>query len=67
MSVFILAKNNPDNKNFYDENGILETEQVKYYPIHAKNGKERPWKMHKVNSLKLYELYKKPWLVMKTY
>ena len=36
MSVFILAKNNPDNKNFYDENGILETEQVKYYPIHAK-------------------------------
>ena len=25
MSVFILAKSYPDNKNFYNENGILET------------------------------------------
>ena len=59
MSVFILAKNNPDNKNFYDENGILETGTGEILSDPRKNGKERPWKMHKVNSLKLYELYKK--------
>ena len=59
MSVFILAKNNPDNNNFYDENGILETGTGEILSDPRKNGKERPWKMHKVNSLKLYELYKK--------
>ena len=59
MSVFILAKNNPDNKNFYDENEILETGTGEILSDPRKNGKERPWKMHKVNSLKLHELYKK--------
>lgn len=59
MSVFILAKNNLYNKNFYDENGILETGTGEILSDPRKNGKERPWKMHKVNSLKLYELYKK--------
>mgnify|MGYP000016296136 CR=1 FL=1 len=59
MSVFILAKKTTENKNFYDENGILETGTGEILSDPRKNGKERPWKMHKVNSLKLYELYKK--------
>ena len=30
MSVFILAKKTTENKNFYDENGILETGTGKF-------------------------------------
>ena len=59
MSVFILAKSYIDNKNFYDENRILETGTGEILSDPRKNGKERPWKMHKVNNLKLHELYKK--------
>ena len=59
MSGLILANCNTNNNNFYDENGILETGTGEILSDPRKNGKERPWKMHKVNSLKLHELYKK--------
>ena len=59
MSGLILANCNTNNNNFYDENGILETGTGEILSDQRKNGKERPWKMHKVNSLKLHELYKK--------
>ena len=42
MSVFILAKSYPDNKNFYNENGILETGTGEILSDPRKNGKERP-------------------------
>ena len=59
MSGLILANCNTNNNNFYDENGILETGTGEILSDPRKNGKERPWKMHKVNNLKLHELYKK--------
>ena len=59
MSSLILSNCNTNNNNFYNENGILETGTGEILSDPRKNGKERPWKMHKVNSLKLHELYKK--------
>ena len=56
MSSLILSNCNTNNNN---ENGILETGTGEILSDPRKNGKERPWKMHKVNSLKLHELYKK--------
>ena len=55
MSVFILAKTT-ENKNFYDENGILETGTGEILTDIGRNGKERPWKLHKEEGLKLGNL-----------
>ena len=57
MSVFILAKKPTENKNFYDENGILETGTGEILTDIGRNGKERPWKLHKEEGLKLGNLF----------
>ena len=57
MSVFILAKKTTENKNFYDENGILETGTGEILTDIGRNGKERPWKLHKEEGLKLGNLF----------
>ena len=56
MSVFILAKKTTENKNFYDDNGILETGTGEILTDIGRNGKERPWKLHKEEGLKLGNL-----------
>ena len=40
MSVFILAKKPTENKNFYDENGILETGTGEILTDIGRNGKK---------------------------
>ena len=55
MSNLILTNCNTNNNN---ENEILTcTGEILSDP--RPNGKERPWKKHKMNSLKLYNLYRK--------
>ena len=41
MSVFILAKKTTENKNFYDENGILETGTGEILTDIGRNGKRK--------------------------
>ena len=59
MSSLILSNCNTNNNNFYNENGILETGTGEILSDPRPNGEERPWKKHKMNSLKLYNLYRK--------
>ena len=59
MSNLILAKSNTSNNNFYNENGILEIGIGEILSDKRPNGEEKPWKKHKMNSLKLHSLYGK--------
>ena len=62
MSNLILSNCNTNNNN---ENVILiGTGEI--LSDKRPNGKEKPWKKHKINSLKLHELYKKA-LVLDNY
>ena len=56
MSNLILSKCNTNNNN---ENGILEIGTGEILSDKRPNGEEKPWKKHKINSLKLHELYEK--------
>ena len=56
MSSLILSNCNTHNNN---ENGILEIGTGEILSDKRPNGKERPWKKHKINSLKLHGLYEK--------
>ena len=56
MSNLILSNCNTNNNN---ENGILEIGTGEILSDKRPNGEERPWKKHKVNSLKLHGLYQK--------
>ena len=56
MSNLILSNCNTNNNN---ENGILEIGTGEILSDRRPNGEEKPWKKHKINSLKLHELYKK--------
>ena len=58
MSSLILSNCNTNNNNFYNENGILETGTGEILSDPRKKRKGATLKMHKVNSLKLHELYK---------
>ena len=55
MSNLILSNCNTNNNN---ENVILIGTGEKLSDKRP-NGKEKPWKKHKINSLKLHGLYKK--------
>ena len=59
MSNLILSKSNTSNNNFQDDNGILETGTGEILSDKRPNGEERPWRLHKMNSLKLHSLYGK--------
>jgi plasmid rolling circle replication initiator protein Rep len=59
MSNLILSKSNTSNNNFQDDNGILETGTGEILSDKRPNGEEKPWKKHKINSLKLHGLYEK--------
>ena len=52
-----ISKKQLKNKNFYDENGILETGTGEILTDIGRNGKERPWKLHKEEGLKLGNLF----------
>ena len=52
-----ISKKTTENKNFYDENGILETGTGEILTDIGRNGKERPWKLHKEEGLKLGNLF----------
>ena len=56
MSNLILSNCNTNNNN---ENVILEIGTGEILSDKRPNGKEKPWKKHKINSLKLHRLYKK--------
>ena len=56
MSNLILSNCNTNNNN---ENVILEIGTGEILSDKKPNGEEKPWKKHKINSLKLHELYKK--------
>ena len=56
MSNLILSNCNTNNNN---ENGILEIGTGEILSDKRPNGKERPWRLHKMNSLKLHSLYGK--------
>ena len=56
MSNLILTNCNTNNNN---ENEILEIGTGEILSDKKPNGKEKPWKKHKMNSLKLYNLYGK--------
>ena len=51
MSNLILSNCNTNNNNEIGTGEILSDKRP--------NGEEKPWKKHKINSLKLHELYKK--------
>ena len=59
MSIYTLPKSKNTCKEYSTILIDIETGTGEILSDKRKNGKERPWKMHKVNSLKLYELYKK--------
>ena len=56
MSNLILSNCNTNNNN---ENGILEIGTGEILSDKRPNGEEKPWKKHKINSLKLHGLYEK--------
>ena len=56
MSNLILSNCNTNNNN---ENEILEIGTGEILSDKRPNGEEKPWKKHKVNSLKLHSLYGK--------
>ena len=56
MSNLILPNCNTNNNN---ENGILEIGTGEILSDKKQNGEEKPWKKHKMNSLKLHSLYGK--------
>ena len=56
MSNLILSECNTNNNN---ENGILEIGTGEILSDKRPNGEEKPWKKHKINSLKLHGLYEK--------
>ena len=56
MSNLILSNCNTNNNN---ENGIIEIGTGEILSDKKPNGEEKPWKKHKVNSLKLHGLYEK--------
>ena len=59
MSIYTLPKSKNTCKEYSTILIDIETGTGEILSDKRKNGKERPWKMHKVNSLKLHELYKK--------
>ena len=59
MSIYTLPKSKNTCKEYSTILIDIETGTGEILSDPRKNGKERPWKMHKVNSLKLHELYKK--------
>ena len=56
MSNLILSNCNTNNNN---ENVILEIGTGEILSDKRPNGEEKPWKKHKINSLKLHGLYEK--------
>ena len=56
MSSLILSNCNTNNNN---ENEILEIGTGEILSDKRPNGEEKPWKKHKMNSLKLHGLYEK--------
>ena len=59
MSIYTLPKSKNTCKEYSTILIDIETGTGEILSDKRKNGKERPWKMHKVNNLKLHELYKK--------